>query len=119
MKRPAPFALLALALCAIWNSATAAGPISDFYRGRNLTISVGSAAGSGFTLYARLIARHLPKHIPGSPNIIIENLPGAAGLRHFGSSRNRGAQRRLSYWPPESGCNHCSAPHPGNFESHN
>ena len=40
-----------------------ADALSDFYKGRNLTISVGSAAGSGFTLYARLISRHMPKYI--------------------------------------------------------
>ena len=69
-----------MAMCPI--NAMADG-LSDFYKGRNLTISVGSAAGSGFTLYARLISRHMPKYIPGGPNIVIENLPGAGGLRQM------------------------------------
>ena len=60
-----------------------ADPLLDFYKGRTVTISVGSAAGSGFTLYARLIARHMPKYMPGTPNMVVENLPGAGGLRQF------------------------------------
>ncbi len=60
-----------------------ADAIADFYKSKPMTLSVGSAAGSGFTIYARLIARHMPRHIPGSPNIVVENLPGASGLRHM------------------------------------
>lgn len=63
--------------------AALADPVADFYKGRQLALSVGSAAGSGFTLYARLISRHYTRHIPGGPNIIIENRPGASGLRHM------------------------------------
>ena len=73
-------AIVALTL----NSVTSvADSLSDFYKNRTVTISVGSAAGSGFTLYARLIGRHLPKYIPGGPNIVVENLPGAGGLRQM------------------------------------
>ena len=41
---------------------------------------VGSDAGSGYDIYARLLARHLPKHIPGNPNFIIQNMPNAGGI---------------------------------------
>jgi tripartite-type tricarboxylate transporter receptor subunit TctC len=60
-----------------------ANAVEDFYRGKTMKLTVGSAPGSGFTLYARVLTRHMPQHIPGSPNIVIENLPGASGLRHM------------------------------------
>lgn len=60
-----------------------ADPVEDFYRGKPLRITVGSAAASGFTLYARVLSRHIGQFIPGAPAIVIENLPGASGLRHL------------------------------------
>ena len=52
----------------------------EFYKGKTIRINVGAAPGGGFDTYARLIARHLPKHIPGNPNVIVENMPGGGGL---------------------------------------
>lgn len=54
--------------------------IEDFYKGKNVKIIVGFAAGGGYDVYARLISRHLGKHIPGNPNIIVENMEGAGSL---------------------------------------
>lgn len=52
-----------------------------FYRGKSITITVGSAAGGGFDAYARLLARHLGGHIPGSPAVVVQNMPGAGSNR--------------------------------------
>ena len=52
----------------------------DFYRGKTIRIVVGYSAGGGFDTYSRAIARHLATHIPGKPAVIVENMPGAAGL---------------------------------------
>jgi tripartite-type tricarboxylate transporter receptor subunit TctC len=52
----------------------------DFYRGKTIRIVVGFTPGGGFDTYSRAIARHLAKHIPGKPAVIVENMPGAAGL---------------------------------------
>jgi tripartite-type tricarboxylate transporter receptor subunit TctC len=52
----------------------------DFYRGKVVRIFVGLAAGGGFDTYARVIGRHLGKHIPGHPTIVVENMVGAGGL---------------------------------------
>jgi tripartite-type tricarboxylate transporter receptor subunit TctC len=52
--------------------------IVQFYRGKQVTIIVGSSAGGGYDIYARLLARHLPRHIPGEPSVIVTNMPGAA-----------------------------------------
>ncbi len=54
--------------------------VEDFYRGKTMRLLVGFSAGGGYDTVARLIARHLPRHIPGSPNIVVENMPGASGL---------------------------------------
>jgi tripartite-type tricarboxylate transporter receptor subunit TctC len=59
---------------------TRAADAQSFYEGKTIRIIVGLAAGGGFDTYARLIARHLGKQIPGNPTIIVENMPGAGSL---------------------------------------
>jgi tripartite-type tricarboxylate transporter receptor subunit TctC len=54
--------------------------VEDFYRGRSLRLTVAAAVGGGADLYARVLARHLGRHIPGQPTFVIQNTPGAAGL---------------------------------------
>jgi tripartite-type tricarboxylate transporter receptor subunit TctC len=51
-----------------------------FYKGKTVRIVVGFSAGGGFDTYARVLARHMTKHIPGTPTIIIENMTGAGSL---------------------------------------
>jgi tripartite-type tricarboxylate transporter receptor subunit TctC len=53
---------------------------ADFYKGKMLTITVGFEGGSGYDLYARIIGRHIGKHIPGNPTILVQNMPGATSL---------------------------------------
>lgn len=50
---------------------------APFYQGKNITIVVGYLSGDGYDIWARMFARHMAKHIPGSPNIIVQNMPGA------------------------------------------
>jgi tripartite-type tricarboxylate transporter receptor subunit TctC len=52
----------------------------SFYKGKNVRIIVGLSAGGGYDTYTRAIARHLGKHIPGNPTIIVENMVGAGSL---------------------------------------
>jgi tripartite-type tricarboxylate transporter receptor subunit TctC len=54
--------------------------VAAFYRGKTVKIVVGYAAGGGFDLYARLLARKLGAYIPGNPTVIVENMPGAGSL---------------------------------------
>jgi tripartite-type tricarboxylate transporter receptor subunit TctC len=58
----------------------AADPIADFYTGKTVRIVVGSAPGGGYDLYARHLSRHIGRHIPGNPTVIVQNMPGAGGL---------------------------------------
>ena len=73
------FSLLALALMSSLVLATAA-TADDFYKGKTIRIVVGFSAGGGFDTYARAIARHMAKHIPGEPAIVVENMTGAGSL---------------------------------------
>lgn len=50
------------------------------YTGKSLRMIVGTSPGGGYDTYARAIARHMPKHLPGKPNIIVQNMPGAGSL---------------------------------------
>jgi tripartite-type tricarboxylate transporter receptor subunit TctC len=61
-------------------SPAAADAVSDFYRDRQVNLISGFNPGGGFDIYARLIARYLPKYIPGEPRIIIRNMPGAGSM---------------------------------------
>ena len=53
----------------------------DFYKGKSISLIIATATGGGYDTYARLIARHLGRHIPGQPAIVPQNMPGAAGIR--------------------------------------
>ena len=59
---------------------TARAATHDFYKGKTIRIVVGAAPGGGFDTYARVIARHMGRHIPGNPTIIVENMAGAGSL---------------------------------------
>jgi tripartite-type tricarboxylate transporter receptor subunit TctC len=58
----------------------AADAVADFYKGRSVTVVVGHEVGTGFDIYGRTLARHLSRHIPGNPNIIVQNMTGASGI---------------------------------------
>ena len=58
----------------------AAQPVADFYKGRTISILMGTGPGGSYDLYGRTIAEHLGRHIPGRPNIVVEHMPGAGGV---------------------------------------
>src|SRR5947207_1331477 len=74
------FGYAAIAAVACWTLPAAAQPAPDFYASKQITLIVGSGVGGGYDLQARLAARHLGKHIPGNPAIIVQNMPAAASL---------------------------------------
>lgn len=57
-----------------------ADPVEDFYKGRQLNVIVGYGTGGGFDVYARLVARHIGRFIPGSPGALVQNMPGAGSM---------------------------------------
>ena len=73
--------VIALALTVNLLAAPArADEIADFYRGKTLQLIVGYGPGGGNDVYARLLARHMGRHMPGTPNIVVQNMPGAGSL---------------------------------------
>ena len=58
-----------------------ADEVSDFYSGKQVRLLIGYSAGGGYDTYARLLSRHLGKHIPGNPTVVPQNMPGAGSLR--------------------------------------
>jgi len=68
--------LAAMFVTVISHQANAASA-EDFYKGKTIRVVVGFAAGGGFDSYARILARHMPKHTPGNPALIVDNMAGA------------------------------------------
>lgn len=64
-----------------WSIAARADAMADFYRGRKVLLVTTASPGGGYDLYARLLARYMPKYIPGEPVIIVQNMVGAEGLK--------------------------------------
>jgi tripartite-type tricarboxylate transporter receptor subunit TctC len=54
---------------------------ADFYRGKTVELQIGYSVGGGYDAYARLIARHMGRHIPGNPTVVPKNMEGAGGMR--------------------------------------
>ena len=69
------------ALAASQSAALAQGSVAEFYKGKTVTVNVAASPGGGYTAYARNIARHIAKHIPGNPTVIVTNMPGAGGRK--------------------------------------
>ena len=74
-----PLAIVAIAT-AMGSNLANADEVEDFYRGKTVTIVVSNPPGGGYDLLARTLAPTLAKHIPGKPSVIVQNMPGAAGI---------------------------------------
>jgi tripartite-type tricarboxylate transporter receptor subunit TctC len=80
---PSRYAAAAMFACLTLAFATPARAqsVADFYRAKQITLVTSASVGGGYDQYARLLAKHMPRHIPGEPNIIVQNMTGAEGLR--------------------------------------
>jgi tripartite-type tricarboxylate transporter receptor subunit TctC len=58
-----------------------ADEVADFYKGKRVNLIVSYGPGGGYDVYARVLARHIGRHIPGNPSIVVQNMPGAGSLR--------------------------------------
>jgi tripartite-type tricarboxylate transporter receptor subunit TctC len=58
-----------------------ADPVADFYRGKTVNLIIGTSTGNDYDFRARLLARHLGRHIPGEPTIVPQNMPGVGGVK--------------------------------------
>ena len=51
---------------------------ADFYRGKSVDLYINGSVGGGYDLYGRMVARHIGKHIPGNPTMVVDNMPGGS-----------------------------------------
>jgi tripartite-type tricarboxylate transporter receptor subunit TctC len=77
MKRAFLISSFVVALCA---PASAQQSVADFYKGKTVRIIVGVSVGSGYDVTARAVQRHIARHIPGNPTVIVQNQPGAGSM---------------------------------------
>ena len=70
-----------LAALALWSGTACADPIADFYKGKNINWILSAGSGGGYATYAHAFAPFLSAHIPGKPHIVVQNMPGAGGIR--------------------------------------
>lgn len=75
------FAALTLAVATLATMPGRAETVADFYKGKRVNLIVSYGPGGGYDVYARVLARHIGKHIPGNPTIVVQNMPGAGSLR--------------------------------------
>ena len=73
--------IMAAMLTLLPASLAAAQSPADFYKGRSVDLYIGYSVGGGYDLYARMLARHMGKHIPGNPTVVPKNMEGAGSLR--------------------------------------
>ena len=71
---------IALITAALATAPAGADSVADFYRGKLVTVYVGYSVGGGYDLYARTLARHMGRNIPGNPDFVVKNRPGAGSL---------------------------------------
>ena len=70
----------------------AAQSVGEFYRGNRITVIVATPAGGGYDVNARTLVRHLSRHIPGNPGMVVQNMPGADGMLGANNVYNVAAQ---------------------------
>ena len=81
LRRLLPIALVAALGFTAVPAPAQADPIADFYAGKTVQLIIGYAPGAGYDEYARLLGRHIGRHIPGNPTVVVQNMPGAGSIR--------------------------------------
>ena len=85
IARPAVAAAAVLGVLAVLGSPAAAqDTVEQFFRGKSINLYIGSSAGGGYDTYARVLARHFGKYIPGNPTVVPQNMPGAGSHKLSG-----------------------------------
>ena len=77
----APALAIGWGACLAASAARAADPVADFYSGKSIQLVIGYAPGGGYDIYARALASHMGRHIPGNPSIVVQNMPGAGSIK--------------------------------------
>ena len=86
-KAVAVLTLVSLLALGVPATRSYADPVADFYRGKTVNVLIGVGVGGEYDLQARMVARHLGRHIPGSPTVVPQNMIGAGGINPTFSTR--------------------------------
>src|ERR1700745_1119170 len=78
-------------------------PVSDFYHGKQISLDMATTPGGGYDAYGRLIARYLGSHVPGHPDVIPKNMPGAGGLTMTNYLYNQAPKDGTEIGEPQNG----------------
>src|SRR5262245_28608130 len=70
----------ALSILAGASASAQSQSVADFYKDKTLRLLISSTVGGGYDIYGRLVAKHLPRHIPGHPTIVPQNMAGGGGI---------------------------------------
>jgi len=81
VRGPHTPAVCLLAAILLLPAAAGADPIADFYKGKTVNFAIGTGSGGEYDLQTRLLARHMVRHIPGTPSGVPQNMPGAGGAK--------------------------------------
>ena len=73
-------ALYTSLIAVVLSNPAAADSVADFYKGKTINLWVGYGTGGGYDTTARVVARHFGKHVPGNPNVVVQNVTGAGSL---------------------------------------
>ncbi len=79
-RRPLALAPIGFIVCCMYSMAAQADQTEDFFKGKTLTMLIGTSTGGDVDARARMVARSMGKHIPGQPNIVPRNMPGGVGI---------------------------------------
>lgn len=96
-------ALAGVALAGFMPAAANADAVSDFYKGRNITIFVGLSPGGLYSTWAQIFAKHFGKHVPGNPTVIVKHMPGAGGQKALNYVYNAAPKDGTAIITPNSG----------------
>src|SRR4051812_6704996 len=76
-----PRLLLTASLAALAIAVAVPASAAEFYAGKSIDFLVGAPPGGGYDIYGRVVARHLGRHVPGNPTVIVKNMPGAGSAK--------------------------------------
>lgn len=86
-----------------WATGAAGDPVADFYKGKQMTLFIGSAEGGGYDSYARVVGRHLGRNLPGQPSLVVKNMPGAGSLNMTNHIYNHANKDGTEIGAPQNG----------------
>jgi tripartite-type tricarboxylate transporter receptor subunit TctC len=92
--RPAKLIVFAAAILSAGSALQAQA--EDYYKGKTITLIIGANPGGGYDLYGRALARHYARHIPGDPNIVVQNMPGAGSVNAANHMASRASKDGLT-----------------------